>query len=435
MNESILNRNVRIKILLFPNRSALTMTTIHLRIVRQGEQTRAYGLAKLIEIAARQVGAPDASAEKGIAREDPTFCRSIKTDASTSMTRRANHLQNAIANPNLFIILQLHIGKVYVSDRLKTQPNCLTLGLREIGMRIRMCCHRDAVATFHGTVAHHMIHMTMGIDDHQRLQLMTVKITKEAVFLFVSGTSRIHNNTFLGFIIYYIGVFPERIEHKGIDLKHIDLKICWAKVRRIPYFCRFNPNKMQSKKKRFLRLMLVAMLTVISSLSQAQFYNGMNMEFGKNRVQWTDFHWSYYKYETFDVYFYQGGNELANYVLNYAKDEIPEMEKRFGNHFGKKVQFLVFNSLGDLKQSNLNNDEEDTGNDEQTVLAGIDAMEAFFRAIGMPTNLRELGAEPTEEEMRLMARMCVASNAPEIGSAKVFREEDMHQVYKAAAEA
>ncbi|MBR4147750.1 MAG: PD40 domain-containing protein [Bacteroidales bacterium] len=119
---------------------------------------------------------------------------------------------------------------------------------------------------------------------------------------------------------------------------------------------------MKSKRKWCLRFMLVAMLTAISSLSQAQFYNGMNMEFGKNRVQWKSFHWSYYKYETFDVYFYQGGNELANYVLNYAKDEIPEMEKRFGNHFGKKVQFLVFNSLGDLKQSNLNNDEEDTGN-------------------------------------------------------------------------
>lgn len=119
---------------------------------------------------------------------------------------------------------------------------------------------------------------------------------------------------------------------------------------------------MKLKKNRFLRTALLAMLTVLTSFAYAQFYNGMNMEFGKNRVQWKDFQWSYYKYETFDVYFYQGGNELANYVLNYAKDEIPAMEKRFGNHFGNKVQFLVFNSLGELKQSNLNNDEEDTGN-------------------------------------------------------------------------
>lgn len=113
---------------------------------------------------------------------------------------------------------------------------------------------------------------------------------------------------------------------------------------------------------RFLRLLLLVTLTATASLAPAQFYNGMNMEFGKNRVQWKNFHWSYYRYETFDVYYYQGGVELADHVLNFAKEEIPAMEKRFGTHFGKKVQFLVFNSLGDLKQSNLNNDEDDTGN-------------------------------------------------------------------------
>ena len=111
-----------------------------------------------------------------------------------------------------------------------------------------------------------------------------------------------------------------------------------------------------------MRLLWLALTMSIVSISHAQFYNGMNMEFGKNRIQWKDFLWSYYKYETFDVYYYQGGNDLANYVIKYAKKEIPEMEKRFGSHFGNKVQFLVFNSLGDLKQSNLNNDDEESGN-------------------------------------------------------------------------
>ena len=119
---------------------------------------------------------------------------------------------------------------------------------------------------------------------------------------------------------------------------------------------------MKSMSKRLLRLLLLVLLTVTVSAVHAQFYNGMNMEFGKNRIQWKEFHWSYYRYETFDVYFYQGGTELANYVLNYSKDAIPAMEKRFGKRFGNKVQFLVFNSLGDLKQSNLNNDEEESGN-------------------------------------------------------------------------
>ena len=119
---------------------------------------------------------------------------------------------------------------------------------------------------------------------------------------------------------------------------------------------------MKSSLKRILQLMLLVLLTATVSSAHAQFYNGMNMEFGRNRVQWKDFHWSFYKYETFDVYYYQGGKELADYVLNYAKDAIPDMEKRFGSHFGNKIQFLVFNNLGDLKQSNLNNDEKESGN-------------------------------------------------------------------------
>ena len=111
-----------------------------------------------------------------------------------------------------------------------------------------------------------------------------------------------------------------------------------------------------------LRLMLLVALTATASWSHAQFYNGMNMEFGKNRVQWKDFHWSYYKYDLFDVYYYQGGEDLARYVMQYAKKEVPVLEKRFGNHFGRKIQFLVFNNMGDLKQSNINNEEEDNGN-------------------------------------------------------------------------
>ena len=138
--------------------------------------------------------------------------------------------------------------------------------------------------------------------------------------------------------------------------------VCWGKGKEISVFLQVKLTKMKSPLKQILRLMLLVLLTAGASVSPAQFYNGMNMEFGKNRIQWKDFHWSFYKYETFDVYYYQGGNELANHVLNFAKEEIPEMEKKFGTHFGKKVQFLVFNSLGDLKQSNLNNEEEDTGN-------------------------------------------------------------------------
>ena len=107
---------------------------------------------------------------------------------------------------------------------------------------------------------------------------------------------------------------------------------------------------------------LLALLLVVAPMAHAQFYNGMNIPFGKNRVQWKDFHWSYYTYDNFDVYFYLGGDDLARYTEAYAKDQIPRLETRLNSRFSKKIQFIVFNSMGDFKQSNINLEEEEIGN-------------------------------------------------------------------------
>ncbi len=85
----------------------------------------------------------------------------------------------------------------------------------------------------------------------------------------------------------------------------------------------------------------------------AQFYNGSNMVFGKNRVQYKEFLWTYYKFPDFDIYFYRNGRLLANFVAEYAADEIPVMESKMGTDLDKKIRFIVFNTLNDLKQTNI----------------------------------------------------------------------------------
>lgn len=50
--------------------------------------------------------------------------------------------------------------------------------------------------------------------------------------------------------------------------------------------------------------------------------------------------------------------------------------------------------------------------DEQTALAGIRAIEEFFRSIGMPTSIAELeGFELTDEQIDTLARACVSRSA------------------------
>ncbi|NQU35545.1 MAG: hypothetical protein HQ521_20155 [Bacteroidetes bacterium] len=85
----------------------------------------------------------------------------------------------------------------------------------------------------------------------------------------------------------------------------------------------------------------------------AQFYNGSNQTFGKNRVQFSDFHWTYYKFRDIDTYFYLNGKELAQYTARYATQQIPIISSKLGSGLDKKIQFIIFNNLTDLKQSNI----------------------------------------------------------------------------------
>ena len=75
---------------------------------------------------------------------------------------------------------------------------------------------------------------------------------------------------------------------------------------------------------------------------------------------------------------------------------------------------------------------EDSGTDEEIALRGIEAMEDFYRRINMPTNLRELGVEPTEEELAEMAHKCYVGCGGPKGSAKLLGEEDMLAIYRAS---
>ena len=76
-----------------------------------------------------------------------------------------------------------------------------------------------------------------------------------------------------------------------------------------------------------------------------------------------------------------------------------------------------------------------SGSDEEIALKGIEAMENFYREIKMPVNLRELGVNATEDELKLMAHKCAVGVNGGKGSAKFLREQDMYEIYKMSREA
>lgn len=69
------------------------------------------------------------------------------------------------------------------------------------------------------------------------------------------------------------------------------------------------------------------------------------------------------------------------------------------------------------------------GTDEEIAEAGIRAMEEFYRSIGMPVNLEELGVHPTDGQIEEMAERCLAACGSNTGSAKKLTREDMIRIY------
>lgn len=77
--------------------------------------------------------------------------------------------------------------------------------------------------------------------------------------------------------------------------------------------------------------------------------------------------------------------------------------------------------------------DNDFTNPEATALAGIEAIERFYRAIGMPTSIHELiGRDITDEEIQLMARKCSHDDGRTIGGFKALDRHDMEEIYKMA---
>lgn len=66
----------------------------------------------------------------------------------------------------------------------------------------------------------------------------------------------------------------------------------------------------------------------------------------------------------------------------------------------------------------------------ETALKGIEAMEDFYRLVGMPVSLRDLGITPTLEELREMADKCCFWGKRTVGCVKSLAQEDVFKIYQ-----
>ncbi len=77
------------------------------------------------------------------------------------------------------------------------------------------------------------------------------------------------------------------------------------------------------------------------------------MKFGKNRVQYKDFIWSFYETKHFSIYYYRGGQNLGRYVVEAAEKNLKQIEKKLEYRINTPLQIIVYKNLTDLKQNNI----------------------------------------------------------------------------------
>lgn len=106
--------------------------------------------------------------------------------------------------------------------------------------------------------------------------------------------------------------------------------------------------------RKYIRPFQVIVLAIcflgFSAQISAQTYK---VEFGKNRIQYKYFDWSYFASENFEVYFYDNGRDIAYKTIEYLEEEFGRITETIGYPPYAKIRVFLYNSIIDKQQSNV----------------------------------------------------------------------------------
>ncbi len=92
----------------------------------------------------------------------------------------------------------------------------------------------------------------------------------------------------------------------------------------------------------------VALLIISSFPIQAQWFN-----FGRNKVQYTDFKWQILKTEHFDIYYYPEMEDLAERGAFYAEESYAILENKFNFSINRRIPLIFYSSHLHFQQTNV----------------------------------------------------------------------------------
>jgi len=97
--------------------------------------------------------------------------------------------------------------------------------------------------------------------------------------------------------------------------------------------------------KKIIYLLIIAFFLPLSSM-QAQ-------RFGKNKVQYDDFEWSFIQTPNFDIYFYNDRAKLAEFAAPIAEQAFLDISRLLQYRMRKRVSLIIYASHSDFQQTNV----------------------------------------------------------------------------------
>ena len=102
-------------------------------------------------------------------------------------------------------------------------------------------------------------------------------------------------------------------------------------------------------------------LIILVLCGGAMYAHAQNSVFGKNKIQYKNFHWQYIQTDHFDIYFSQDGYELAQFTANTSEAAYASIKKLLRYEINNRVSIVVYNSHNEFQQTNVVNEYMEEG--------------------------------------------------------------------------
>ncbi len=103
-------------------------------------------------------------------------------------------------------------------------------------------------------------------------------------------------------------------------------------------------DEVEGRMRNYFRLMIVMMLLITGTVFP---------QFGKNKIQYQNFEWYFIQSTHFDIYFYPGGEKLAEFAAEVAEDAYIQLSRDFSYEIKERIVVVIYKSHNDWQQTNV----------------------------------------------------------------------------------